>query len=170
MTLYRPDGPLLAIDGARKLGFALDIWLPSGRPTSGHIELCPSGMSLGYYGVKYNDWLSETLGFHRPREVIYESPVISGNFNIEEAKKQFGMAALCETICEMHGVPCKPANNSSVKKLITGYGRAEKPEVRAQWHRRGWMIENLDESDAVAILIYKLHVDGTRPYSGPLFT
>ena len=127
-------------------------------------------MSLGYYGVKFNNWFSETLAFYRPRSVIYEGSIISDNFNIEEARKQFGMDALCETVCEMHHIPCRPANNSTWKKLVAGNGRAKKADVKAAHAANGWHYDSADESDAVGILLWKLHVDGIRPHNGPMFT
>lgn len=81
----------------------------------------------------------------------------AGSFrNILTAPIYFGLVGVLTEWCEMYGIPYASINPKTLKKYITGSGKAEKSEIMNRLKRNGFNPENHNEADALAVLAWAL--------------
>lgn len=96
-------------------------------------------------------WFRKWLDAHPDYDVAFERPFCRG-----QAATRFlwGMAAHIESIAEAAGRACVDANLMTVKKFITGSGKAEKEDMIAAVRDFGYTGNDEHEADALAGLLY----------------
>lgn len=154
---------ILGLDFATKTGVAFgDAGAPASRITTETWEL-PSGGGEEVGPIMHA--LARLLDERLMRGVqlcVFEAPYVarhqtnSGHtaFSIDQIRRAFGMAALCEQLCYARGIPCLEAVTVTLKKKFGGHGRAQKSDMIAAARRRGFTVNNDHEADACACWFY----------------
>lgn len=148
---------VLGLDLARKLGYA---WMKTNemRDNVGGVEeLTNTKASLGEKCLAFKIWIAEQLDWRTPDFVSYEAPIMhSVNKHGAGLINSLEGVLLCEL--EYRGISYAAVYPSTVKKLVTGSGRAKKPEVIAAVKKRFPMAEVKDDNhaDAIAVALWAI--------------
>jgi Holliday junction resolvasome RuvABC endonuclease subunit len=67
-----------------------------------------------------------------------------------------GLKAELTAFCEARGIVYAGVGVGTIKKSFTGYGNAKKAQMIAEANRRGFVTEDDNEADAIALAVLKL--------------
>lgn len=164
----------LALDISTYTGAAFDK--APGRPAFATFRV-PNVDDPDDFGTRYvafSDWLAEMITVIKPDWGAFEAPLPQrGNnllTNFRTVRLLGGLVAHAEAEFVRAGIPCGEENVSTIKKHLTGNGRAQKPEIMARCRQLGWEIKNDHEADAGALWAFvhcKLNPGFT--YDTPLY-
>lgn len=158
---------IACLDLATVTGHA--VGLPGEKPRSGTVRIADGGARLGYFLMKFNEWLMDWIAVHSPNLIYYEAPILrAGETTPETILKLNGLAALTACIAEIWGIQSAPMNNMTVKKFFAGSGRAQPVDMVRACHARGWHPADDNEADALGMFALAEHEMGVRRDSGPL--
>lgn len=153
---------VLALDLATNLGFA---WGPhDGRPVLGHERLPSTREDVGLFLCAYEDWLRPVLESTGADIIVFEAPILAKVTNVTTVRKLTGLAAVTEMIACREGLACFETSIQSVKKALTGNGRATKSEMVAAARAHGFDPhvtradgeDASDEADALGVWIHTI--------------
>lgn len=159
---------ILALDLATVTGFALgDL---SGIKISGSRQFPKTGTDIGWFADAFRSWLATGLKRHRPTKVVYEQPIIHGpETTLATCRKLYGLAWQTELTCrdlKMEGVlgqtfVVEEVNISDWRTHFLGRGyprsrEACKAAVKQMCRVRGFLFDDDNEAEAIAILDYAL--------------
>jgi len=99
-----------------------------------------------------NDFLS-SLVISNPIEQVYFEEVL-GHTGTAAAHVYGGFLATLMSWCEKHKIPYEGVPVKTIKKFITGKGNSDKIAVIESVIKRGYEVDNHDEADAIALLLY----------------
>ncbi len=153
-----------ATDSASPLGvLALDLGVNTGwalRPVPGSLV---SGVQRfessrfeggGMRFLRFKQWLTETKQAGLSA-VYFEEVVFHGKFNSVGAAHLYGgMLAILTAWCEHHSIPYRGIPVGTIKKSFAGKGNASKAEMIQAAKRQGYDVEDDNQADAIAILLY----------------
>lgn len=108
-------------------------------------------------GRHFRGWVDAMLDEKKPEWLVLERPFFRGDCTW----LLVGMAWEAQRSAEERGIKCKDYAVQSIKKHMTGDGRAKKPDMMRAVRRLGFAVTNDHEADAIAIL--RLHETGQRP-------
>lgn len=140
-------------------GLALDLGTKTGFCISNKFKIVKSGTvnfgiykdkSLGGRFFRFSCWLNSIIDSHNIDKIVYEQ--VYGHAGVEAAHVYGGflyhMAAIAfEKKIELYGVGV-----SSIKKAISGNGRASKSDVINAVRSLGFATIDDNEADAIAIM------------------
>lgn len=138
---------ILALDIATKTGWAMcadDV-------TSGVLDLKPFEDEAAR-ADSFEDWLRNKIIANNITHVAIES-VIGLRWG-GTAYRLYGLHCVAHLVCYRHKVARQTVSPPSLKKYVTGSGRAKKKDMIEAV--RGWGFNPLDdnEADAIALLTY----------------
>lgn len=121
-------------------------------PQAGVWRLPKTGDRIGEYVAAFEDRLMMAVTEHAPSVIAFEQPILPSayinekgrpalNTNITTLRKLYGIAAVVERGAYRAGVRCFEAPVPTIKKALTGSGRAEKPQMENAYesaHPDGW--------------------------------
>jgi len=146
---------------------ALDIATVSGwaqgdggsTPSSGVYGLPGTGDDIGRYLISWANWLDQRLKGNRPREVVFEAPILPKMTTLATTRKLHGLTGVTEMICHSNAVPVTEISAGMVRKHFLGRHYPKnatrdqlKIAVVAGCRARGWNPLDDNEADALAIL------------------
>jgi Holliday junction resolvasome RuvABC endonuclease subunit len=160
---------LLALDIATVTGWAytadpndLDL-----EPEFGSMRLPKTGPDIGAFLCAYREWLMPLIEQLRPKDVVFESPIMPATSQIIILRKLYGLAGVTEMVCTEHQTACTEAYMQKVRKHFCGHARPGDRKAKGLERRRqikaavvqacrdrGWNPTNDDEADALAVLDY----------------
>lgn len=143
---------LVTLDLSSHVGWT--IGPADGAFRSGTEHLPQTGDNVGLFAQAYNIWLEAMLD--GVDMLVFEAPILHNKSGLKSVRKLTGLAWHTEFLCSLRGVTVLEAANTSVKKFITGYGGAKKPEVLEAVRRYGYDIDDFDEADAIALRLYTI--------------
>ena len=82
--------------------------------------------------------------------VFYE--LVMSHKGADAAHIYGGLQALLTAWCEEHEIPYQGIGVGTVKKFWTGKGNANKEKMIAETNRRGFIVTDDNEADAIAVL------------------
>jgi crossover junction endodeoxyribonuclease RuvC len=88
--------------------------------------------------------------------VVFEAPILPRETSLSTARKLYGLAWHTEYVCWMRKIECFEVHLQSVKKYITGNGRADKRQMMDSVKRLGFDAATYDEADAIGVRLYTL--------------
>jgi len=97
-------------------------------------------------------WLTE-LYWEPYSVVIYETPLGRGQ---DATRSLWGIAGILEAIVTEKSLPVLNIAVPSVKKFVTGNGRASKEDMIKAAKKKGFPVKNEHEADAVGLLHYAM--------------
>jgi len=121
---------VLSLDIATTTGWAFGD--AGEKPRHGTFTLQPTGEDLGRYGYAYVQWLTSTVRELRPKEIVYEAPVLpQPRFNKEKGKieqltnimtlrKLYSLTTLTEMVALSEAVPCEEISAGQWRKEFLG--------------------------------------------------
>lgn len=151
------SGGTLSLDVASKTGWAYGS--PGEAPQHGVFTLPSTGDDLGRFGVTFLQWLTAKIQQLRPREIVFEAPILPRQTNINTTRKLHGLALLVELACSLEAVPCSEISNSEWRRQFLGPYYPPKPTrddlkraVIAACRAMGWNPSSDDDADALGLL------------------
>ncbi|MBF0635132.1 MAG: crossover junction endodeoxyribonuclease RuvC [Nitrospinae bacterium] len=123
----------------------------------------PKGASMPKRLKSIADGLREIIARHNPAELALEESFFAKD--AQSALKLGHARGVIMLVAEEAGLPVYEYSPLTVKQTVTGYGRAEKEQVRTMVRHMLSLKENptpLDASDALAIAITHLNHQSAR--------
>lgn len=145
---------ILALDLGTKTGWAL---FQRGQIIlSGTKDFKPSRFDGGGMRfLNFRHWLTETKNKAGQIDAIYFEEV-RGHKGVDAAHTYGGFLATLTAWCEHHSIPYEGVPVQTIKKHATGRGNADKKAVIAAVKRRGFLPNDDNEADALALLNWTL--------------
>ena len=141
-------GAVLALDMAAHTGWA--CCHIDGAIRSGAVTFDKRGGG-GFRFLPFRAWLTNFKNAAGGLEAVWWERIefIS---TVENARTKYGFEATLLAWCEHHGIPYTGIAPATIKKFITGSGRATKRDVMDAVRLRGHTVISDDEADALALL------------------
>lgn len=149
---------ILALDLGTKMGWVL---YGNGVEMSGVKDFSSKrfeGAGMRYLNLRR--WLDKMHKDGDIKEIYFEEVNHSGWRN--SSAVYGGFLATLSTWCEENEIPYMGVPVKTIKKFITGNGNAKKEDVISAIKKKGYMIENDNEADAMALSLYvrdKINMD-----------
>lgn len=140
---------IAAFDLATRIGWARGEG--EALPLVGSHALDSAPGHIGAFLSEFELWLAARLTDWEPSLVIFESPAPAAFNSIASTRKTQGLAGVLEMVCYRRNVEVREVAPASVKKALTGNGRAKKPEMVAAARAYGLPIKFHDEADALGV-------------------
>jgi hypothetical protein len=145
---------LIAFDLATVTGWA---WAGDGELHTGTFDLRKTGRtSENRHGAKFSEFVVSTTELLRevePQMVYYEDAGAAARRKcMAQTQLWFGWRALLLGVCYELGLNVEPVNTSTYKKEFGVPFRCGKDDVILECQRRGVLVTDENEADAVAIL------------------
>lgn len=158
------DTRILALDLGTKTGWACGN---SYNFKSGVVDFSTKRFEGG--GMRYlrfREWLDNTFrDFENIDEVYFEE--VRRHIGTDASHVYGGFLATLTSWCEKRGIPYQGVPVKTIKKYITGNGNANKEMMMNAVKVEGYDIEDDNEADAIAMLLYvrKRMKDEKRGYN-----
>lgn len=128
----------------------------STTPIVGNVNL-PKGIDDPQYFDFWRRWLIQLFDDVKPTIVVFEAPFLHANMNGTTARKLIGLTAVLQEVCGHLKVPVEETTPSHVKKVLTGSGKSEKPDMLRMAKKCGVAAKTYDEADAFGIWVCAVH-------------
>lgn len=139
----RGCGVILAIDPGFVTGWALSDKRTGTSPAFDRTD--HGAMANGY-----RLWLLDMIERHRPTQIVLETMFATPTAS---TRPLAGLAVITHECAWQHGIPRHEIAPSSIKKAVTGSGRAKKAEVQGAVKAAGWAFDSEHAADAAACLM-----------------
>ena len=145
---------ILALDLMSKLGWACrtrDGALMYGTETFKSKSIESTGMRF----MRFRDWLNEMVEVVRPEAIFFEQLVGFPRKNMgRDSSIYHGFSAHLTEYCDRTGRDYQGVGVGTIKKFITGNGNARKAAVIEAVRKLGYLPEDDNQADAIALLLY----------------
>ena len=148
---------ILSLDVATSTGWAHGE--PGEAPSHGVFVLPSTGDDLGRALHHFASWLAGKVKELRPREIVFEAPILPATTNFKTCRKLYTLAGIVELVAIAEGIPCSEMASSEWRRHFLGShypkgaGRDElKRAVIAACRAIGWNPRSDDDADALAML------------------
>tara|TARA_R110002051_G_scaffold316556_2_gene396341 strand:+ start:9280 stop:9795 length:516 start_codon:yes stop_codon:yes gene_type:complete len=131
-------------------------------PTLGHITMPKTGPDVGRFLCVYEDWLNALVRRIEPALIVFEAPILPSTTKLETTRKLQGLAGVTEMVGHRHRIELAEVAGSTVKKALTGSGKAEKADMIAAARHYGFNPQTSDEADAFGIWLHALRLRHPR--------
>lgn len=145
---------ILAFDCATATGWCAGDG--STTPVLGNVKM-PSSVEPGPFLDFWEKWLDRHLDEIKPTVVVFEAPILPQKTNISTVRKLVGLAGVLEMVAFRKRVVVEETNVSHIKKVLTGNGRSEKPDMVRMAKKCGLNPKSFDEADAFGVWICAVH-------------
>lgn len=111
-------------------------------------------------GMRYLRFRNELESIHAqvPLDLVFFEEVRRHN-GTDAAHVYGGLLATLTAFCEEHSVAYEGVPVAVIKKFVTGKGNADKKAVIAAVRAYGYVVDDDNEADAIAIMLLKLEDD-----------
>lgn len=157
---------ILGLDLATSVGFAVGD-PENGEPRFGTHRLPSTGDDIGRFLHAFDYVLSDIITLENPTNVVFEAPILATRTTISTARKLMCLAGHTELVCLRRSISCRECHLQTVKKFFTGSGRADKAAMIEAAKRHGWLVEDDNAADALAV--WALAVHSVSPGAGRRF-
>lgn len=145
---------ILALDLGTTTGFAIS---KNKDITHGFISFKPGRFEGG--GMRYlrfTKWLNEILSLSIKIDAIYFEEV-RRHLGVDAAHAYGGFLAHLTAFCEEKKIPYSGVPVGTIKKHITDKGNASKKEIIEAVNKLGFAVNDDNEADAIALLLYAVY-------------
>jgi len=169
---------ILSLDPATTVGWA--VGKAGGTPQWGSRRF--DGKSTGQVIGMFRHWLNQRCYDFKPDRIVFEGPYVprpgsSMPMNVLTLRRLLGFAAVIEATAWELRIPCYETTPREVAKFFLGTANfkrdAKKKATIEMCHRYGWLVEDDNAADALAIWAQAecaVAPEATRRRgSGPLF-
>lgn len=144
----------LALDLATCTGFCFGEPDTGELPTIGHIRLPKTGEDVGSFLIAFEDWLTSKVGQVKPSLLLFEAPILASGATPHVTRKLHALAGITEMVAIRASVECCEVYPVTVKKALTGSGRADKAEMVRAARAYGFNPAVPDEADAFGLWLH----------------
>lgn len=144
---------ILSLDMATVTGWCFGNAM-EGVPKLGCIRLPSTGKDLGRWGNAAKEEYSILVDSCQPDRIIYESPILRGATRIDTLRKLYSLATIIEMIAEDNEIPISEVAITTVKKTLTGNGRADKQQMIEAAIAKGMAPADDNEADSFGIWLH----------------
>jgi Holliday junction resolvasome RuvABC endonuclease subunit len=117
----------------------------------------PRGVEPGPFLTFWRRWVLAHLSDIKPTVVVFEAPILPRETNVATVRKLVGLAGTLEQVCDELKIPVFETTTSHVKKVLTGSGSAQKPDMMRVARKCGVEAKTFDEADAFGVWIAAVH-------------
>lgn len=149
---------VLALDMATACGWA--VGNPMTTVKYGVKNLAPNGktVSPGKRFQRLRNLMVDKMREHKDLKLIaFELPISASTSSIQKAYAH-GYVAIIQHFCADYSLGYRGVYVSTLKKFLTGNGRAEKADMIAAINARGFFTQDDNEADAIAILLWATQI------------
>lgn len=148
---------ILALDLGTTTGWAAR--LATGQVQRGHQSFKPGRFEGGGMRfLKFTAWLDSMAAITTPDVVYFEE--VRRHAGVDAAHAYGGFLGTLTAWCEHRKIPYQGVPVGTIKKHATGKGNAGKPEMIAAAAARGYVTDDDNEADAIALLHWAIETDG----------
>lgn len=174
---------LLSLDVATTVGWASGV---AGSPPQWGARNFAGKGGTGEVIGKFRQWLNQRCYELKPRLIAFESPYVARPqlraggpppMNALTLRRLLAMVGTVEAVAWELRIACREATPAEIAKFFTGRARwggreQKKAAVIAACHRLGWMVEDDNSADALALwaMAEDIMCPGIRPAVLPVFT
>ncbi|WGM31477.1 hypothetical protein [Brevundimonas sp. NIBR11] len=144
----------LALDLATCTGFCFGEPDTGELPTIGHIRLPKTGEDVGSFLIAFEVWLTEKVRQVEPSLLLFEAPILASSVTTHVTRKLHALAGITEMVANRAKVECAEVFPVTVKKALTGSGRADKDEMVRAARAYGFNPAVPDEADAFGLWLH----------------
>lgn len=145
---------VLALDLATRTGWCVGV---AGEPVRvGTHDISRAGDHVGRFLNAHQEFMNKALASGTIDRVWFEAPILQGGNGLKTLIKLYGLAGVTQMVCLQHKVPVEGVNLATVKKMLTGSGRADKPAMIAAAQARGVDVQDDNQADAFGIYLCAL--------------
>jgi Holliday junction resolvasome RuvABC endonuclease subunit len=152
-----PTRCVLSLDMASKTGWCLRRGEGSWESGVQDFSL-KRGESAGMRFIRFRVWLEEVIRLEDVGLIVYEMPHLRGGASTTVL---VGLETRVHEVAAVQGIEFTKVHSSTIKKLVTGSGRASKKEVMA-WAEIELGRPPIDDNEADAIAMMYWAVDEFR--------
>jgi Holliday junction resolvasome RuvABC endonuclease subunit len=142
---------ILAFDLATTTGYCYGA--PPDRPHFGHFRLPKTGSDVGRFLIAAEQALGEIIAVANPTLVVFEAPILVKVGQLATLRKLYGLAGMLEVVASRRGVEVAEVSTTTVKKALTGSGRADKSDMIRAAQALGFDTRLQDEADAIGVWV-----------------
>lgn len=141
----------LCLDLATKTGWALGS--PGQRPTLGVHDMARAGDHVGRFLNCHKSWMTAALESGTITHVFFELPVLARVSNIKTLTKLYGLSGVTQMLAREYRLPVQGYQSTTIKKVMTGSGRADKDQMVAAARARGFNPQDDNAADALGLFL-----------------
>jgi Holliday junction resolvasome RuvABC endonuclease subunit len=153
---------ILALDLATRTGLCAGD--PTELPVLDNFTLPSTGEDVGKFLDAAERLARALIEQFAPTLIVFEAPVLASTTALATTRKLHGLAGVVEMVAFREGIECAEVQPSTVKKNLTGHGRAEKWDMVEACRRYGFDPktytykgrEASDEADAFGVWLTAL--------------
>jgi crossover junction endodeoxyribonuclease RuvC len=152
-----PEMTVMALDLATCTGFCFgppDL----GLPQIGHVRLPSTGADVGRFLIAFEEWLTDKIREVEPTLLLFEAPILASSATPHVTRKLHALAGITEMVAIRAKVECCEAYPVTVKKALTGSGRADKDQMVAAARVYGLNPAVPDEADAFGLWLHAVRM------------
>lgn len=127
-------------------------------PILGNVNM-PRGddVETGEFLDFWHRWLQRQFDEIKPTVIVYEGSFIHPNMNGGTMEKLIGLTNVLQMLSANRKIPYFATSPSHVKKILTGSGKSEKPDMMRCAQKCGVNPKTYDEADAFGVWIAAVH-------------
>ncbi|CAN7171903.1 hypothetical protein [Brevundimonas sp. LjRoot202] len=144
----------LALDLATCTGFAFGQPDTGELPEIGHVRLPKTGEDVGAFLIAFEDWLTSKVREVEPALMLFEAPILASSATPHVTRKLHALAGVTEMVAIRARLECCEVYPVTVKKALTGSGRADKDMMVGAARHYGLSPAVADEADAFGLWLH----------------
>jgi crossover junction endodeoxyribonuclease RuvC len=144
----------LALDLATCTGFCSGEPDTGELPTIGHVRLPKTGEDVGSFLIAFEDWLTSKVREVGPSLLLFEAPILASSATTHVTRKLHALAGITEMVAIRASVECAEVFPVTVKKALTGSGKADKDDMVRAARAYGFNPAVPDEADAFGLWLH----------------
>lgn len=149
---------LLALDLATCTGFCFGSPEAEGLPTIGHNILPKTGEDVGSFLIAFEQWLTAKVAEVEPSLILFEAPILAAGATPHVTRKLHALAGMTEMVALKAKVECCEAYPVTIKKALTGNGKASKDDMVRAARFYGLPVKLSDEADAFGLWLHAVRL------------
>lgn len=148
----------LALDLATCTGFCFGQPDTGELPEIGHVRLPSTGEDVGSFLVAFEEWLTAKIREVEPALLLFEAPILASSATPHVTRKLHALAGITEMVAIRDSVECCEVYPVTVKKALTGSGKADKDQMVQAARAYSLNPANADEADAFGLWLHAVRM------------
>lgn len=120
----------------------------------GLIALPKTGEDVGAFLIAFEDWLTFKVREIGPSLLLFEAPILASSATPHVTRKLHALAGITEMVAVRAAIECCEVYPVTVKKALTGSGRADKDDMVRAARSYGFNPSVPDEADAFGLWLH----------------
>lgn len=139
----------LCLDIALRTGYAYN---DGDTVRFGTFDISKESKDNAVRGRLFNNWLSSFLNEIQPNEIVFEQGFYRNG--LPTTALLWGLIWEANRVAELYNIPRHAVAPMTIKKFITGNGKADKKQVMQRIEELGYKITDDHQGDSISLLLY----------------